>query len=41
MQNSFSYERFRIWTRFEIEAKENSVMAYFPQAKLDSEIDAW
>ena len=28
MQNSFSYERFRIWTRFETEAQENSEMAY-------------
>ena len=26
--NSFSYERFRTWTRFETEAKENSEMAY-------------
>ena len=25
---SFSYERFRTWTRFETEAKENSEMAY-------------
>ena len=28
MQNSFSYERFRTWTRFETEAQENSEMAY-------------
>ena len=26
--NSFSYERFRTWTRFEIETKGNSEMAY-------------
>ena len=28
MQNSFSYERFRTWTRFETEAQENWEMAY-------------
>ena len=28
MQNLFSYERFRTWTRFETEAQENSEMAY-------------
>ena len=28
MQNSFSYERFRTYTRFETEAQENSEMAY-------------
>ena len=28
MQNSFSYERFRSYARFETEAQENSEMAY-------------
>ena len=28
MQNSFSYERFRTYTRFKTEAQENSEMAY-------------
>ena len=28
MQNSFSHERFRTWTRFETEAQRNSEMAY-------------
>ena len=28
MQNSFSYERFHTWTRFETEAQENSEIAY-------------
>ena len=26
--DTFSYERFRTWTRFETEAQENSEMAY-------------
>ena len=28
MQNSFSYEKFHTWTRFEKEAQENSERAY-------------
>ena len=34
MQNSFSYERFCTWTRFETEAQENSEMAYLPALKI-------
>ena len=34
--NSFSFEWFRTWTRFETEAKGNSEMAYSSHAKLSS-----
>ena len=34
MQNSFSYERFRTYTRFETEAQENSEMAYYFDQKV-------
>ena len=29
MQNSFSYERFRTYTRFKKEAQENSEVTYY------------
>ena len=29
MKNSFSYEKFYTWTRFETEARENSEVAYW------------